>query len=61
MRMLALHVNDAFVFGRFDLRQMRVYRCRLTGMRVHMEKRRVQHGDQERWYHAKGCQLSRVL
>jgi hypothetical protein len=40
---------------------MRVYRCRLTGMRVHMEKRSVKHGEQKRRYCAAGCQSSQVI
>ena len=58
VRMLALHVHDALVFGGLQFRQVRVYRRRLSRVRMHVEKRRVEHGKKKRRYCAEDRQFS---
>jgi hypothetical protein len=59
--MRRLHVHDAFIFFRLELRQMRVYRRRFARVRVHMEERGVKHRQKKRGYRAAGCQSSHGL
>src|SRR5579862_3155628 len=48
--MRALHMHNALVFGGFEFRQMGVYCRRLARVRVHMEKRGVEHRHKKGWY-----------
>jgi hypothetical protein len=58
VRVFALHVHDAFVFYRFEFRQMCVYcRC-FPRMRMHVEKRRIEHRKKKRRYRAAGRQFT---
>ena len=58
MRMLALHMNDTLIFGGLEFRQMRVYRCCSSRVRVHVEKRSIEHRQKKRRYCAAGRQFS---
>ena len=55
--MRALHMNDTFIFCGFEFRQMCVYRGCFSRMRVHVEKRCVEHRNQKRRYNAASRQL----
>ena len=55
VRMLTFHVHNALVFCGFQFRQMRMDRRRLSRMRMHVEKRRVEHGKK----HRRDCAVSR--
>src|SRR5207237_9506736 len=50
MRMRTLHVDDTFIFLGFEFGQMGVNGRRFTGMRMHVEKRRVEDRENERRY-----------
>ena len=56
--MQTLHMHDAFIFLGFELRQMRMYRCRFARVRMHMEKRGIKHRQKKRGYCAAGCETS---
>jgi hypothetical protein len=51
-------MNDTFIFRGVELRQMCMYRRRLSRMRVHVEKRRIEHRQEKRRYNAAGRQFS---
>ena len=52
--MRALHMNDTFIFPGLEFRQMCVYRGRFSRVRVHVEKRCIEHREEKRRYRAAG-------
>jgi hypothetical protein len=57
VRVQSFHVNDALIFRGFGFGQVRVNSRRFSGVRVHVEKRRVKRRQKERRDDAAGRQL----